>query len=363
MTQFLSPAEVDARLLGRARDAGMADAHVLFLGLGYSAAEIARRVLAAGGRVSGTSRSVEGCARITAMGAHAIRFDGETPPAGGLPDDITHIVCSISPSMPPAQFTMNSGQDTIRPRAYVEGEAVAPRDDWRGGESAAVSWDPSLRALHALLADLHALRGVIYLSSVGAYGDHEGAWVDEETPPRVPQRRGRERVLAEADWLSFGATRNIAVQIHRLSGIYGPGRGPGAKLRSGRARRLIKPGHVFNRIHVDDIAQGVFAGFGWMAWQAAQGRAPAQRIFNITDDEPAPPQDVLSLAAELMGLPLPPEVPFDPDALPEMTRSFYAECKRVSNARSRGELRVDYFFPTYREGIPAVLSAEAGAAD
>jgi nucleoside-diphosphate-sugar epimerase len=193
-------------------------------------------------------------------------------------------------------------------------------------------------------------RSVVYLSTVGVYGDHGGAWVDEESECRPFSKRSRERLLAENEWRRFGAESGAPVAIIRLAGIYGPGRGPFEKIKAGTARRIVKPGQVFNRVHVDDIARIVEAAF----------EKRADGIFNGVDDEPAPPQDVLLYAAELLGLPPPPEVQFDNAKLSAIARSFYAESKRVRNDKVKRALGVTLRYPTYREGLRATL-AEAAA--
>jgi nucleoside-diphosphate-sugar epimerase len=199
--------------------------------------------------------------------------------------------------------------------------------------------------------DLAALkpRSVVYLSTVGVYGDHHGAWVDEASECRPVSRRSRQRVEAEMAWRAFSDATGVPVAILRLSGIYGPGRGPFEKIRRGTARRVIKPDQVFNRIHADDIAAIVEAAF----LQRGNG------IFNGTDDEPAPPQDVLAYAAELLGVPAPPEVAFEDAEFTPMARTFYGENKRVRNERIKRDLGVQLLHPTYREGLAAVLRAES----
>ncbi|WP_279482917.1 SDR family oxidoreductase [Aureimonas sp. SK2] len=204
--------------------------------------------------------------------------------------------------------------------------------------------DPVLRHFaDTLLRRAPALRWIGYLSTVGVYGDHDGAWVDETTPLAPISKRSRERCEAERAWDDLAARRGVPLAILRLSGIYGPGRSPFDKLRAGTARRLVKPGQVFNRIHVDDIA-------GALTHLASHDLGG---VFNVTDDEPAPPQDVVAHAAALAGLPPPPDIDFATADLTPMARSFYGENKRVSNARLK---RSGYtmLFPTYREGLGAL---------
>ena len=188
-----------------------------------------------------------------------------------------------------------------------------------------------------------ALRWIGYLSTVGVYGDHGGAWVDETTPLAPASRRSRERCEAEAAWQAFADARGVPLAILRLSGIYGPGRSPFDKLRAGTARRLVKPGQVFNRIHVHDIAGALI--------HLAASRTGG--VFNVTDDEPAPPQDVVAHAARLGGFPLPPAIDFATADLTPMARSFYGENKRVSNSKLK-QSGYAMIFPTFREGLAAL---------
>jgi nucleoside-diphosphate-sugar epimerase len=184
-----------------------------------------------------------------------------------------------------------------------------------------------------------------YLSTTGVYGDHKGGWVDETTPLTPNSDRGRQRVIAEAQWLATG----LPVHIFRLAGIYGPGRGPFEKVRDGTARRIIKPGQVFGRIHVDDIAQVL---------EASINRPNPGTAYNVCDDNPCPPEEVLSHAAHLLGLPDPPAVPFEEANLGPMARSFYSESKRTRNARIKDELGVRLLYPDYPAGLAALLQEE-----
>jgi nucleoside-diphosphate-sugar epimerase len=209
--------------------------------------------------------------------------------------------------------------------------------------------DPVLAAFGDTLAQARRLRSLVYLSTVGVYGDHAGAWVDEETQPRPGTARSNERWAAERAWQEFGARTGIAVAILRLAGIYGPDRNALTQIRRGEARRIVKPGQVFNRIHVDDIAQAVNAAFV----QRASG------IFNVADDEPCPPGDPLAFAAQLMGRDPPPEVAFDVVApsLSPLALSFWQASRRVKNDKLKRRLGVKLLFPTYREGLRALLAA------
>lgn len=206
--------------------------------------------------------------------------------------------------------------------------------------------DPVLAAFGpAIVAAAPRLRWAGYLSTTGVYGDHQGAWVDEDTPLTPSTARGQARVLAEAEWQALTA---LPLHIFRLAGIYGPGRGPFAKLRAGTAQRIVKPGQVFSRIHRDDIVRVL---------RASMAHPNPGRMYNLCDDDPAPPQDVIGHAAQLLGLPMPPEIAFDQADLGPMARSFYAESKRVSNARIKQELGVSLAYPTYRQGLASLLAA------
>jgi nucleoside-diphosphate-sugar epimerase len=192
------------------------------------------------------------------------------------------------------------------------------------------------------------LRWIGYLSTIAVYGDRQGAWVDEDAPIAPLSSRGVARIKAEHDWESLSREAGLPLDIFRLSGIYGPGRSPLDKVREGKAQRIVKPGQVFNRIHVHDIASTVVAAM-------LQERQQAEmRIFNVTDDEPAPPQDVVLLASQLLGVPPPPEVAFEEAALSPMARSFYEDNKRVRNDRIKRELGVTLRYSTYREGLAAL---------
>lgn len=209
--------------------------------------------------------------------------------------------------------------------------------------------DRVLECLSDVLSGSRALQSVVYLSTVGVYGDHDGAWVDESTPLAPTSERSRARAAAEAEWQQFARRTGHPVAVLRLAGIYGPGRNTFDSLVAGTAKRIVKPGQIFNRIHVDDIAQTIDACFA----HAANG------IFNVCDDEPAPPQDVVAYAANLMGIAPPPEQPFAAACarLSPMALSFYGENKRVRNARIKQELGVRLRYPSYREGLAALWQA------
>ncbi|CAN5178825.1 SDR family oxidoreductase [soil metagenome] len=282
---------------------------LLVLGLGYSAGFFAREALARGWEVTGTVRSADKAARLSHDGIRTLVFDG---------------------------FAVSS----FLAKAIAEAEAVLV--SVQPGETG----DPALERLSGELKAAPNLRWIGYLSTIGVYGDHGGAWIDETTAPR-PSFRSQVRLAIERDWLALGESSGKPVQIFRLSGIYGPGRNPIVKLREGKATRLVKPGQVFNRIHVDDITGVLMASLE----HPRQGA-----IYNVTDDEPAPPQDVVSFAAALAGLAPPPETPFDPLRLSPMAASFYGENKRVANALVKRELGYSFRYPTYRDALPVLLA-------
>ena len=209
--------------------------------------------------------------------------------------------------------------------------------------------DPVLAAFGDALAHARHLRTIVYLSTVGVYGDHGGEWVDETTPPKPGSARGRARLDAERAWQRLGARCGAAVAILRLAGIYGPGQNALVQIKQGNARRVVKPGQVFNRIHVADIAQAIDAAFA----------RKVGGIFNIADDEPSAPGDPLAFAAQLLGRDPPPEVPFEEAAplLSPMALSFWQECRRVRNDGLKRELGVSLLYPTYREGLRALFAA------
>ncbi len=274
---------------------------LLSIGHGYTARALARVLVPLGWRIIGTTRDPAKAAGIEATGVTPLVWPG-TGPIGALAG-ATHLLSSVAP-----------GEDG----------------------------DPVLRALGPQIAAA-GLDWAGYLSTTGVYGDHDGAWVDEDTPPAPTTARGRWRVAAEAEWSALG----LPLHIFRLAGIYGPGRGPFAKVRDGSARRIVKPGQVFSRIHVEDAARVLAASI-------ARPRPGA--VYNVCDDDPAPPQDVIGYAATLLGQNPPPEEPWDPAALSPMARSFYAENKRVRNDRIGSELGVRLGYPDYRAGLAGLLA-------
>ncbi|MFL5136762.1 MAG: SDR family oxidoreductase [Microvirga sp.] len=211
--------------------------------------------------------------------------------------------------------------------------------------------DPVLDHFAEAIASAPHLRWLGYLSTVGVYGHADGDWVDETTPSNPATIRSRHRVAAEREWLALGESAPFAVQIFRLAGIYGPGRNALVKVADGSAKRIVKPGQVFNRIHTTDIAQVLMASI----------ESPCRNaIYNVADDEPGPPQDVIAYAADLLGREPPPEVPFEEAEMTPMARTFYEDNKRVRNTRIRTELGVTLRYPTYRQGLQALLESGEG---
>lgn len=279
-------------------------------GLGFSARVLAAQLHAQGWGVIGTSRSLEKAADLAALGYDSHVFDGVAPLSDAsvlLP--ATHILVSV------------------------------PADD---------DADAVLRWHGAGIAKLPNLKWLGYLSTTGVYGDTGGDWVDETTPVNPNQARSKRRAEAEAGWLRLQAEQGVPVHVFRLAGIYGPGRNQLEGVRRGTAHRIVKPGQVFCRIHVEDIAQVL---------QASMARPNPGAIYNLADDEPAPPQDVVAYAADLLNLPRPPEVPFDQAQLSPMAASFYGDNRRVRNDRIKSELGVTLKYPTYREGLQSLLGS------
>lgn len=284
--------------------------HLFCFGLGYSARVFAREQFDQGWRVSGTSRTRSGADAIDAMGAAGFVFDGHQMDDALLASlsDATHILISIAP-------------------------------DENG--------DPVLHHAERLRTAINTATWIGYLSTIGVYGNHDGAWIDEETVPQPKSERSRRRLKAEQSWEEFARTIDAPLQVFRLAGIYGPGRSAVDKLQAGTARRLIKDGQVFNRIHVDDIAGALRAG---MHQHCQAG------IYNVCDDLPAPPQDVVAFGAELLGVQVPPGQDFETADLSPMARSFYSENKRCRNAKMKDRLGVRLLYPSYRDGIAAIVA-------
>ncbi len=282
---------------------------ILVFGYGYTARVIGQELRAEGWRVIGTTRSPDKAATMKADGIEAILWpDADITEALSA---ATHILLSAAPSED-GDPILSALRDEIRQRAA--------QYEWAG-----------------------------YLSTTAVYGDRDGGWVDETSTLSPATRRGQLRADAEQAWLDLGVETGLPIHIFRLAGIYGPGRGPFAKVRAGTARRIIKKGQVFSRTHVEDIAQVL---------RASIATPNAGAIYNVCDNDPAPPQEVIAKAAEMLNLPLPEAVDFETAEMTPMARSFYAESKKVSNRKILEELGVTLKYPDYRSGLKALLTIE-----
>ena len=285
----------------------MTGSHLFCFGFGYSALALARRLAALGWVVTGTCRSAEKVATLREAGFSATLFDREQPVDPAALHGVSHLLVSVPPD---------------------------------------AAGDPVL-ALHGNdIAALPELAWLGYLSTTGVYGDRGGGWVDETGRLLPTGERGRRRVAAEQGWLG----RGVPVHTFRLAGIYGPGRSAFEALRAGTAKRVDKPGQVFSRIHVEDLASVLIA---------SMSRPRPGAVYNVCDDDPAPPEAVVAHAAELLGIDPPPLVPFEDAGLSPMARSFYDDNKRVSNRLIKTELGVSLRYPHFRAGLAAILADEA----
>ncbi len=282
--------------------------HLLCFGFGFSAQALAGILPNDQWAITGTSRSVQGCEKIRALGFDAAVFNDDTPVDLSVLDEATHVVVSVPPGK---------------------------------------TGDPVLKMHGAHLADRAAdIKWLAYLSTTGVYGDRQGDWVDETSPLVPGTSRGKARLEAETGWLNLWRQADLAVHLFRLAGIYGPGRNQLQSLKSGKARRIVKQGQVFSRIHVADIA-GIL--------RASMQKPDPGSAYNVCDDEAAPPQVVVAYAAELLDLQAPPEIAFDDAELSDMAKSFYADSKRVSNQKVKTELGYSFLYPTYRQGLKALV--------
>jgi nucleoside-diphosphate-sugar epimerase len=279
-------------------------------GLGYTALALARELAAEGWQIAGTTRDPDKQARLEREGIEVWRFERDQPleQAERALAGTTHLLSSIAPDETGDPVLGQHGRDLLRCASIV----------WAG-----------------------------YLGTTGVYGDRDGDWVSEADPVAPSMPRTRRRARAEAHWLASG----LPVHLFRLAGIYGPGprRSALAAVRAGTARRIVKPGQVFCRVHVDDIVQVL---------RASMARPNPGAAYNVADDEPAPPQDVVAFACALLGALPPPEVPFDRADLSPMARSFYGDSRRICNARIKEELGVSLRYPSYRDGLRAILTGE-----
>lgn len=285
--------------------------HIFSFGYGYSSTFLGETLMREGWQVSGTTRDREKKGYLRSQGVKSFLFDHDIPLADPLYilRDVTHLLISTPP------------------------------DDLG---------DPTFN-LHAEdLAQLNNLEWVGYLSTTGAYGDRDGGWVDENTPPRPTTQRGSRRLKAEEQWLSLFKNNNLPVHIFRLAGIYGPERSAIDSVQSGIARRINKPGHAFSRIHVHDIVQVLRASIG----------APAPgEIYNVCDDVPAPSHEVIAYACDLIGVEPPPLLHYEDADLAPITMSFYKDNKRVRNDKIKNELGVTLRYKSYKEGLEQCLNA------
>jgi nucleoside-diphosphate-sugar epimerase len=287
-------------------------------GLGYSAAHTIAEFGARFTRIAGTVTSREKAAAIAAAGIGGHRVEAFVFDGSDAPPQVTAALMDAAALL----------------------VSVPPDDDG----------DPALRHFAGAIAGAPQLASIVYLSTVGVYGDHAGAWVDEETPAAALSERSRARHAAEQDWQALSARSGKPLAMLRLAGIYGPGRNALVQLARHSARRIDRPGQVFNRVHVEDIAQAIDAAF----------TRRADGIFNVTDDEPTPQGTPVSFAAELLGIAPPPEIPFAEAAkgMSPMGLSFYAESRRVRNHKLKRVLGVRLRYPTFREGLRALFARE-----
>jgi nucleoside-diphosphate-sugar epimerase len=287
---------------------------IFVLGHGYSGRALTRRLLRQGWRAAGTSREAAPGDGVTMFRVAAPRDLAPGTPAAATLLEATHLLHSIPP-----------GPDG----------------------------DPVLAPVTRLLEEGHRLRWIGYLSTTGVYGDRDGGWVDETTPAAPNNARGERRVRAERQWLDLGQRHGIATQVFRLAGIYGPGNCALDDVRAGTARRILKPGHDFSRIHVEDIAQVLEASIA----RPRGNIDPKGAIYNVCDDLPAPSADVVSYACELLGVTPPPPLAFAQiqDSLSPMAREFWSANRKVSNALIKSELGVRLLYPDYRSGLRAIF--------
>ncbi|WP_243628022.1 NAD(P)-dependent oxidoreductase [Rhodovulum sp. BSW8] len=299
----------------------LAGRHLFVFGAGYAAGRTAARVRAAGAQVSVTTRDPVRAADLTLAGLRVHLFDADRPAAADSLRDWLNGVTDILVSIPP------------------------------DGAAAPETACPALAALVASGAEVPDLCWIGYLSSTGVYGDCGGAWIDETRTPAPATLDAKGRIGAEQGWQALADRKGAALDILRIAGIYGPGpRNALAQMRSGRARAIDKPGQVFNRIHVDDIAGAIVA---------AMSHPRGTRLLNLADDRPAASADVLDHAADLLGLPRLPRLPFDQADLPPMAGAFWAENRRLCNDRLKALPGFALLYPGYREGLAAILAEDS----
>ena len=282
---------------------------MLIFGCGYTATVFAKEMLARGWSVTGTTRSADKAEKLRALGIKPLIWPGEQ--IDKALQAATHVLISSGPD---------------------------------------ADGDPVLNALGPQIAERSPdFEWVGYLSTTGVYGNRDGGWVDESSPVEPTTKRGEYRKQAEAAWMDLHTKHGLPLHIFRLAGIYGPGRGPFKKVQAPDAKRIIKAGQIFSRTHVEDIAQ--------VLWASITHPNPGA-IYNVCDNDPAPPEAVLAEAARLLGIPVPPAVPFEEADMTPMARSFYSDSKKVSNRRILEELGVTLKYPDYRSGLRAMLPLE-----
>jgi len=289
----------------------MSRSHLFCFGLGYSALALGRRLVASGWVVTGTCRGAERQALLREAGFSAILFDRNRPVDATALNGVTHLLVSVPPD---------------------------------------AAGDPVLALHGGDIATLAGLAWLGYLSTTGVYGDRGGGWVDETAQLLPTGERGRRRAAAEQGWLGLWHGRGVPVHVFRLAAIYGPGRSAFDALRADTAKRIDKPGQVFSRIHIADLARVLIA---------SMERPRPGAVYNVCDDDPAPPEAIVAHAAELLGVAPPPLVPLEAARLSPMARSFYDDNKRVSNRLIKTELGVTLHYPDFRTGLAAILADKA----
>lgn len=284
--------------------------HLFVFGLGYSAQYLTRKLLSEGWQVSATVRSPEKAQDMADLGVKLYQFDGEAPVEGfaEILKSVTHVLSSVPPRKTEADVVL---------KWHFEDLAQASHLEWVG-----------------------------YLSTTGVYGNRDGGWVDEDSDQLPTGPRGQARVDGEAAWFKLWHDHQIPTHTFRLAGIYGPTRNAIETVRQGRGRRVHKKGQVFSRIHVDDITDILAASIA---------KPNGGQAYNCCDDNPAPPQEVIEFACELLGVEKPPLLDFETADLSPMARSFYGDNKRVSNERIKEELGIKLKWPDYHEALRALL--------
>lgn len=288
------------------------DKKIFCFGFGYTAGFLATRLSAAGWKISGTTTSSTKKDFLKKSGIDACLFDDNhtiIDPFSTF-EDVTHILLSIPPD--------TEGDPVFD--AHAEDFAAMKNLEWIG-----------------------------YLSTTAVYGDHDGNWIDETTPPSPSSRRGSLRLKAEHQWQQLHLSEGIPLHIFRLSGIYGPGRSAIDAVRSGTAHRIEKQGHVFNRIHISDIVEALIA---------SMNKPNPGSLYNLTDDLPSPSHEVIQFACNLLGLDPPPLIPFNQAEMAPIVRSFYKDNKRIRNDKIKSELGIELLYPDYRSGLQACLETE-----